>query len=75
MKEELLLKNYNLLTKYNALINLMYTSSKDKNISFEISCNKAKYVQCDALNNNNINIKVNSRRFGVIMTPFSRQSE
>ena len=84
MKKELLLKNYNLLTKYNALINLMYTSSKDKNISFEISCNKAKYVQRDALNNNNNNnnnknnnnnIKVNSPRFGIIMTPFSRQSE
>ena len=64
MKKELLLK---LLTKYNALINLMYTSSKDKNISFEISCNKAKYVQRNALNNtvnnNNNNIKVNSQTF------------
>ena len=40
MRKEQLLKNDNLLTKYNALINLMYTSSNDKNISYEFSCNK-----------------------------------
>ena len=29
----------------------MYTSSKDKNISFEFSCNEAKRFQRDALKN------------------------